>query len=247
MIDFDEVLDICLRDLAGGATTLDECLLRHPAHAAQLEPLLTAAIALQRGQGIRPSAAFKARARAGLTLHMRDHPRSRPRMNFAFWKFATSLAVILLALLVTGAAYAQGTLPGDAFYSWKLTSERLWRAVSPDAIGTDISIANRRIEEMNAVANDPLRFALALDGYYEVLARLESELDAETLENILPENIPSNDGIPLITPTLPVEPTSTVEAGGTIEPQVTAPVSLPTPEPEIIPTIDLPPLPPLVP
>lgn len=245
MTDFDQILDACLDELASGASTLDECLIRYPEHAAQLKPLLWTAVRLEKGRSLQTSAAFKARARAKLTQHMQAYPRKKMRnAPFMFWKFATGLAAILLALLITGTAYAQSALPGDSFYAWKLTSERIWREVSPDPVRTDIGIANRRINEMNQFADDPVRRAEAMEGYLEVVTRLKSELDAETLKLILPfietQQEPFDESQqPALTPTVPVTETPTQQPENTL-----VPMPLPNPDfplPKIIPTIQIPP------
>ena len=259
MTEFERVLDECLSDLVQGPSNVDECLARHPRHAAQLKPVLLVADSFEQGLAIEPSPAFKARARAKLTLHMQAHPRHRSsRAGFAFWRLVTGLAMLMLALLATGTVYAQSAVPGDLLYTWKLTSERAWRAVSPDPIRTDLMIANRRIDEMNAVANDPVRSALALEGYQEVLARLQAELDAETLEGLLPQleteqaptQIPEQliPTVPLdptgtsILPALPLEITATPRPDNTQIPLPNPPEIIPTTRPEILPTIEIPPL-----
>ena len=234
MTDFDDVLETCLQDIARGASTLDECLIRHPEHADQLKPLLQTALDLSKGRSIRPSSAFKARTRAKLTLHMQANPRGHTKAGFVFRRLATGLAVITIALLATGTAYAQSALPGSLFYPWKLTSEQIWRAVSPDHVRTDIAIANRRIEEMNAVSDDPVRFAEALQGYQEVVTRLESELGTETLEQLLPAiegyQEPGEGSQPLF----PIQPQNTSL------PPTGIPEHPPTSIPKIIPTIEIP-------
>lgn len=257
MTEFEQVLEQCLDDLEGGASNVDQCLARHPKHAAQLKPVLLIAAGLEQGRALEPSAVFKARARAKLTLYMQAHPRRSTPSGFAFWKFATSLAMITLALLATGTAYAQSALPGDLFYEWKLLSERAWRAVSPDPIRTDLMIANRRIDELNAVAYDPVRSALALEGYQEVLTRLQSELDAETLEQILPQIELEHQPIETpeqVIPILPVKPTVTSIPALPLDATATSqrpadttntalpslPAILPTEPPQIIPTIEMP-------
>jgi hypothetical protein len=148
-------------------------------------------------------------------------------------RLAASLTVIMLALLTAGTAYAQSALPGDLFYEWKLASELVWRAVSPNPVAADIAIVNRRIEEMNAVAEDPVRYARALEGYFEAVDRLRSELDAETLERILSPVMESIEDA--------VQPASTPSPDATATPPPEI-VGTPLPPlPEIIPTI--PPLP----
>jgi hypothetical protein len=258
MTEFEQVLEQCLDDMDQGACNVDECLARHPEHAAQLKPILLIAAGLEQGRTVEPSAAFQARARAKLTLHMQAHPRRSRGSSSAFWRLATSLAMILLALLVTGTVYAQRALPGDLFYEWKLLSERAWRAVSPDPVRTDLLIANRRIDELNAVADDPLRRALALAGYHEVLTRLQSELDPETLEQILPpidvEQAPIDVAPEPIETTLPSDPTAvsipTLPTEGVVPTQLevidtplpSVPEVIRTARPEVIPTIEVPPL-----
>jgi len=258
VIEIDQVLENCLNDLASGASNLDECLARHPEQATQLKPLLQAALYVGMGSEVHPSPAFKSRTRAKLTLHMDANPRRKARSGFVFWRLATNLAMALTIFLAAGTVYAQGVLPGSPFYGWKLTSEQLWRAVSPDPVSTDLALANRRIDEMNAVINDPALWSLAMEGYQEVLTRLESELDAGTLEQILPqvatEQPPVENLGPLIPTTLPLDSTvtpipelplneTTVPApANTNVPLPSLPNINPTKLPEIIPTIDIPPL-----
>ncbi|MBI2330819.1 MAG: hypothetical protein HYU84_01340 [Chloroflexi bacterium] len=240
MNNFDEILDRCLGDLTTGASTLDECLIRHPEHAIQLRPLLQTAIRLERARGVRPSTAFKAVARAKLTMHMQAHPRRSMGIQSPFWKYAAVFAALILALLVTGTAYAQYALPGDLFYEWKLASENAWRMISPDPVKTDIAIANRRINEMNAVADDPVLMAQALENYLEVKTRLEGELDAEVLNQILPDIEPIGTVVPTET-NLPAE---TSEEDTTLQTDSFLPVSTEVPGDvrELIPTIIVPPL-----
>ena len=116
---------------------------------------------------------------------MQAHPRKSRQFNFAFMRLAVNLAVIVLALLVAGTAYAQSALPGDAFHGWKLASENAWRAVSSDPVGTDLAIAERRVDELIAVSNDPVLRSQALEAYLEVTARLKSQMDAGNEARIL--------------------------------------------------------------
>jgi len=250
MREFADILEQCLRDMESGASSLDECLARHPGHAAQLEPLLRTVSRVRKGNEIRPTPVLKARARARLTLHMQSHPRNAVRSAFTFQRFAAGLIALLLAVLVTGTAYAQGALPGNALYGWKLASEKAWRMISPDSVQTDLLIANRRINEMNKTADDPGRRAQALEGYREVTTRLESELDKETLDRILPPIDSFDDLSGLFTPV----PGSDEDKGKDKDkdktktphgkdPKATPPSmpKNPTKQPKIIPTIEVPP------
>jgi hypothetical protein len=185
MTEFEKVLEQCLRDLEQGAANVDECLSRHPNHALQLEPVLLTAEYLVHGREARPSAAFKSRVRGKVLQQMHAHPRKSMSFNFIFMRFATTLAVLTLALVVAGTVYAQSALPGEAFYRWKLASENAWRAVSPDPVGTDLAIADRRMDELIAVNNNPVLHSQALNAYLQVVARLHSELGTENDGRIL--------------------------------------------------------------
>lgn len=185
MTDFELVLDDCLNRLTSGAATLDECLRRYPDQAAQLRPLLQTALRFDVARDVRPSSAFRARARGQLTNYMKAHPHRRPRVASSVWRAVVSLAVLVMAFLITGTAFAQSALPGQALYAWKLSSERVWRAVAPDRTAVDVTLADRRADEMAAVAADPAREAQARQGYLEVLARLKSESDPQRSAPIL--------------------------------------------------------------
>ncbi len=186
MNDFEGVLESCLTDIRRGASTLDECLARNPQHAEQLKPLLKAAGRLERTGQVRPSAAFKARARAKLTGHMQAHPRVKRRGISMFQKLAISFAALICTFMIAGTAYAQGVLPGNSFYTWKLASEDVWRAVSLDPVYTDIQFLSRRTNEWIAVANDPHLKDKALKRYQEAENKLKSSANENADTRILP-------------------------------------------------------------
>jgi hypothetical protein len=268
MTEFEKVLAECLRELEQGVSSVDECLRRYPGHALQLEPVLLTVAYLQHGREARPSAAFNARVRAKLIQGMQTHPQKTISFDFMFMRPAASLLVIVLAFVITGTAYAQSALPGDTFYAWKLASENTWRAVSPDPVKTDLALANRRVDELIAVRDDPALHAEALQGYLEVTARLKSEMNAENEARILPalesqieelndagipvpqldQNVPPQLGEPLPTPVetrLPVpeipqvNPTSPAPTEPALLPEL--PPVIPTELPNIVPTVQAPP------
>lgn len=268
MKDFDLILEDCLERLASGASSLDECLLRYPEHASQLRPLLQSAARLEHVRAVLPSPAFKTRVRAQLMAHIQAHPRRRQGMS-PFLRLAFSLAVLMLAFLFTGTALAQSALPGEPLYGWKLASETAWRALSPDPLGTDLALADRRVAELVAVADDPERSAMVLELYREVLNRLKSRGDAQAQNRILPFlqsqqatltraglSVPELDAYvrghaaPETTPTVPPQPTATpiveIPVLETALPEMPIlDTAIPgTPEvPEIIPTVQAPDLP----
>ena len=249
MTEFEKVLQGCLHDLEQGASSLDECLSRHPDYALQLEPVLLASVYLERAGEARVSDAFKARVRARLVQGMVAQPRRRAPSGFPLMRLAIGLAVLLFALLTTGTVYAQSALPGEAFYAWKLASERAWRFLSPDPVGTDIAIAERRVDELLAVRDNPALYTEVLEAYAEVADRLRNEMDAETealilgaLEaqieelnqpNIMPDEFESDQEV---LPTIE-EPTPTPTA--TPLPVLQTPRIDPTDVPQIVPTVQV--------
>jgi hypothetical protein len=268
MTEFEKILQECLLALERGDSNLDECLSRYPKHALQLEPILLTSVDLERGRQAQPSAAFKARVRAKLTQEMQAHPRKSARFNFMFMQIASNLAVILLALLIAGTAYAQSTLPGNPFYAWKLTSESIWRVVSPDPVGTDLAIADRRTDELIAIGNNSAQLTQVLKTYFEVVARLKSEmdtnnearirlvlnsqiealnesgilvppLDQEVLPNLDEPTVTPTE-TPLVIPEIPqVNPTLPIPTATMVPSQETAQAN-PTDLPKIIPAIEVP-------
>jgi hypothetical protein len=176
MSEFESVLQECLRDIEQGISNVEECLQQHPKYAAQLEPILLTSAYLARGREARLSPAFQARVRTRLLREMYAHPRPM-RGSFMFMRLAASLAAVMLVLLCTGTVYAQRALPGEAFYAWKIASEHAWRLISPDPLGTDLVMAERRLEELIAVRNDPLLQAQALEAYLQMRDRLMAQLE----------------------------------------------------------------------
>jgi hypothetical protein len=190
MNELEEILENCLEEIEDGVTTPEECLIRYPEHAVELEPLLRTAASLEYGRQLRPSPLFKARARAELTQYMHAHPR--PRLSLSrmvtspLWRATVSLTLVLMFFMISGTAYAQTTMPGNTFYAWKITSERAWRVLSRDRVGIDLRLADRRVHEYMLVSANPLLSDRALQGYGEVLYRLKAETDSQTRGRIVP-------------------------------------------------------------
>jgi hypothetical protein len=186
MTNFDEAFANSLDQLAGGSS-LEECLARYPEHAAQLRPLLRTAQRLERGQGLMPSPAAKARVRARVTSHMRAYPRRGQRGAMSFQRLMVSLAVVAIAFFVTGTAFAQNALPGDFLYGWKRTSERVWQIVSPDRLGTDLALSHRRAVEITRVTQDSNKSVEAVvEDYREVVMRLRAHEDSDSQARVYP-------------------------------------------------------------
>ncbi len=188
MNDFETIFDESWSQIERGESTMDEVLARHPQHSAQLAPLLQVASNLAgTKEAVTPTPSFRAHNRTQLNKYMHENPQMK-RVSPVFWRLTITLVSMLLAFLLSGTVFAQGALPGDTFYSWKLRSETMWSMVSPDRLGTDLALSNRRVNELVALSGDEVRRVRALEDYQRLLIRFKSansEKDQERIRFVL--------------------------------------------------------------
>jgi hypothetical protein len=185
MNEFETIFDESWSQIESGQSTVDEVLARHPEHRAQLGPLLQAASKLAGTKEVAsPSPGFRASNRAQLNKYMYENPQMK-RVSPLFWRMTITLVSLLLAFIVSGTVFAQSALPGDTFYDWKLSSENAWRIVSPDRLGTDLTLSNRRVHEVVALSGDEIRRARALEDYQRLLVRFQEANDQERILIVL--------------------------------------------------------------
>jgi len=183
--ELETVLDICLSQIEDGESDIDECLALYPEQAAELEPLLKAATRLSRGREVVPDPAYKARTRAKLSIYMQQNPQ-RKRVSPIFWRVAIGVMTMLIAFLATGTSFAQSALPGDQLYDWKLTSENVWRMTSSDQLGVDLTLSNRRVQEIVVVSGNQARQQRALENYQKLLVKFNATKNEKARARILP-------------------------------------------------------------
>lgn len=177
MNDFDSIFDESWSQIESGESTVDEILARHPEHRAQLGPLLQVASKLAGTKDVAaPSPSFRARNRAQLNRYMYENPQMK-RVSPLFWRMTITLVSLLLAFIVSGTVFAQSALPGDAFYYWKRSSESAWRIVSPDRLGTELNLSNRRVHELVALSGNEIGRERVLEDYLRLLVSFEDEKD----------------------------------------------------------------------
>jgi hypothetical protein len=102
--------------------------------------------------------------------YVRDHPRSAALpshlLSWAIGLKAAGVALVLvLACLLVGTVDAQNALPSDPLYSWKLTSEQVWRSVSPDPVQVDIKLSQMRAQEILLTGGQPKAQEASLAAY----------------------------------------------------------------------------------
>jgi hypothetical protein len=102
----EETLEECLAALAGGQSTVEECLALYPELAVELEPLLHTARRLQDGYAVDPSPLYAQAARERFVAAMarRRQTRLAARPVKPFWRWAP--AALGSAALVAFAAWA---------------------------------------------------------------------------------------------------------------------------------------------
>ena len=183
--ELETILDICLNQIEDGESNIDECLALYPEQAAQLEPLLKAATKLSRGREVVPDPRYKARTRAKLSIYMQQNPQ-RKRVSPIFWRVAIGVMTMLVVFLATGTSFAQQALPGDRLYDWKLTSENVWRMTSSDQLGVDLTLSNRRVNELVVVSSDQIRQERALKNYEKLLVKFNAAKSEKDRVRILP-------------------------------------------------------------
>jgi len=194
---FEDILIQCIEDIKAGRSSIKDCLDRYPSLREQLEPLLRIALEIRETPDVKPSPAFKIKARVRLMEQIHDrqavtkwpwfryNSQVKPiRLRRRFSMVGIILAIVLtLSALGGGTAYAaQDSLPGDALYPVKLGTEQL-RMMLP---GNDVakaqralSFAERRMGEIEALAEKgrPQYIGLAVEGYDNAvnmtLARIE--------------------------------------------------------------------------
>lgn len=182
------IFEQCLERIEGGESTVEECAARYPEHALELTSLLHASARLARGGEVVPSPVFKARMRTELNAYIQAHPRQKRPVPF-IWRLSFNIVTTFLAFLILGTAIAQRALPGDTLFTWKVTSERAWRAVSVDRLATDLTLSNRRVRELvtvYTVYDDEIRLARAMENYQKTLARFKADKDVNHQERIVP-------------------------------------------------------------
>ena len=186
------LFDKCWQALKGGES-LEAVLERYPDQRQELEPLLAAAGQLQAVSTVAAPPEFRQQARSRLLAQIDVAPQVTvlpfSQRLAAWWNdlwastarpFAkpvwagAAMSLLLVAFLFTSTTYAaQGAIPGDSLYSFKLISEQIWLRLVPDSSDFDLTLAERRLEEAHV-----LQTRNRHDAIPEALARYQ-----QTLEN----------------------------------------------------------------
>ena len=105
---FEDVLEQCIADLAGGRREIADCLAEWPDFAERLQPLLEAAVAMRAEPRITEQIPYPAR-RAAFMAELRQTPQQSPR-----WQPRRALSSIFGALSFAGPALGRAGIIASA-------------------------------------------------------------------------------------------------------------------------------------
>ena len=186
----EDILAECIEDVKTGRCSVEDCLAKYPSVSKQLEPLLRLALEIREPPDVKPSTAFKVKARVQLMEQIqamrgvtkwRGFRYSGQRKPILYKRRFNMVAIIVAIVLAVsalggGTVYAsQDSLPGDVWYPVKLGTEqvRLVLTTSDTAkVELCLTFANSRLEEMAALVEKekPEKISIAVNGYEEAMA-----------------------------------------------------------------------------
>ncbi len=152
--EFDNILDECLERLLVEGEAVEQCLDSFPEDAAELEPLLRTAMAVNKAVAVQPDLEFKARARYQFQSLLEE---AKPKRWFVFpgWqpRWAVAIATFLAVVLVGAGTVmaADSSMPGNPLYPVKLATEQVRLAFTRSDIRKAelyATLADKRIAEI---------------------------------------------------------------------------------------------------
>ena len=159
----EEILDICLDRIRVNGDTVEQCLGSYPEHAAELEPLLRAALSVtETSSTIKPRPEFERVAKYRLlsALEAKEAKKTERQMPLWGWqrRWAVVFAVIVVLLLVgSGTITASASsLPGDTLYPVKTATEKVqefFTRGNEAKASFNIKLAQRRINELESLSD----------------------------------------------------------------------------------------------
>lgn len=232
--------------------SVEDCVHRHPEHAAELRPMLEAGL-LARHAGV--SSAEVRAAQDRVRFHVQRRLR-RPQQGGALRRLVAGIALIM-ALAGSGVGLAaESSLPDEPLYGVKRFTEDLRLRLLNDA-DLRATFAQRRIDEVRALTNGGREAVVGFRGTVEaiddpawrisgiVVQRVDEtaitprlqvgdpvdvRARTTTARTVIAQSIARIGDVPIITPIQ--TPTPTVIISPTVTPTLT-----PTPPPSVTPTL----------
>lgn len=193
----EDILAQCIEDVKSGRCSVEDCLSRYPAYSRELEPLLRLALNIQQPPDVKPSPAFKVKARVQLMeqIHAKQSVTKWPWLRYTgqmkpiLYRRRFSMVTIIIAIVVAistvgggTALAAQGSLPGDVLYGVKLGTEKIGLILADEVADAELWLkyADTRLEEIGALDEKgrPEEIGIAVNGYDEAIAMAMAKVDA---------------------------------------------------------------------
>jgi len=187
--NFDDILDTCLDRIMLKGDTIEQCLESYPEQAADLEPLLRAALsAVKASSHIEPSPEFQRLAKHRLLSAIEEKGKRRAEHRMPLWGWQRRWAVALVAVLVlilvgVGTVTASASsLPGDTLYPVKTATEKVqgfFTFGSEAKANFYMKLAQRRLDELKSLVEGNRNIPESVlgvmntetDGAIEILSR----------------------------------------------------------------------------
>lgn len=157
--EFNNILDECLERLLAKGETIEQCLLRYPEYAAELEPLLHTVVATKKAVAIQPRPEFKSNAKYQFRLALQKVEPKR-RLPFLGWQPRWAIAVVALLVLLLGGggtvAAAGNSMPDSFLYPVKLATEQVRLSLTFSDIGKAelyAELVDTRVDEIVYMVN----------------------------------------------------------------------------------------------
>jgi len=199
---FDDILDICLDRITVKGDSIEQCLESYPEQAAELEPLLRAALSTVKAASLiepRPEYKTSARNRLVSALEAREKKKTERRMPLWGWqrRWAVALAAVLVLILVgVGTVSASASsLPGDTLYPVKTATEKVqgfFTLGSEAKANLHMKLAQRRLNELKLLAESNRNIPQTLlgvmntetNGAIEILSR-DKEVGNKSIDRLM--------------------------------------------------------------
>ena len=200
----EDILAQCIEDIRAGTSSVEDCLTKYPSVSKKLEPLLRIALEIREPPDVKPSTAFKVRARVQLMeqIHAMRSVTKWPWFRYTgqvkpiTYKRRFSMVSIIVAIVLAvcaaggGTVYAsQDSLPGEVLYPVKLGTEHVRVAFAggdTNKAELYLTFANRRVEEMTALTEKgrPEKVDIAVNGYDEAIAKATQKMEAASSKGL---------------------------------------------------------------